>query len=274
MSSPSNQHSRITRLTRPLALALALAACAAAALCPTAQANLLPPAGPWPTPVAGASNPLAGTAYALNGANATSDAVLRAWFVLGHRHTTLSRPAGFTSLLEGSLRGYPAGRPIEGAELTVVIQDAANPTWQPIAFTRTDTHGYFRYRLPAGSSRRVAVLYWPAINAPAPVYSARLLNRTTTRVWLGAHTKGRSVTFVGKISDGPTPSPALIVAIQVRNELGAWVTAVLTHASAAGRFRTRYRFEPGVYAVRALVPEQTAWPYFAGTSNLRRIRPR
>ncbi len=272
MTSPSIQRSRISGIARLFALAIAVCA-AAATLSATAQASLLPPAGPWPAPVAGATNPLVGTAYAVNGANATSDAVLRVWFLPGHRHTTISRPAGFTSLLGGSLRGFPADKPINGAELTVVAQDASSPGWQLVAYTRTDTRGYFRYRLPAGPSRRVAVLYWPAVNAPAPVYSARVLEQTSTRVWLAAHTRGRTVTFVGKISDGPTPSPALIVAIQVRNELGAWVTAVLTHASGDGRFRARYRFQPGVYAVRAFVPEQTAWPYYAGTSNLRRIRP-
>ncbi len=243
-------------------------------LCVPAHASLLPPAGPWPAPVPASTNPLIGSPYAVNGANATSDAVLRVWFLLGRRQSTISRPAGFTALLEGSLQGLPADRPINGAELTIVVQDEASPAWHAIAYTRTDTRGYFHIRLPAGSSRRVAVLYWPAVNAPAPVYSARVLELTTTRVWIAAHTKGRTVTFVGKITGGgPLPSPGLIVAIQVHNELGAWVTAVLTHATGAGRFHARYRFEPGVYAVRALVPEQTAWPYYAGTSNLRRIQP-
>jgi hypothetical protein len=253
-----------------VALVLAAALCGPA----IATAALLPPAGPWPTSV-DASNPLIGTPYGLNGGYATSDASLRAWFALGHHHySTLSRPAGYTSLVEGTLHALPSGHPINGAELVVVAQTLAQPTWTTLTYAQADPHGRFRVRLPPSSSRRVAVLYWPSINSPAPVYSRRLLDRTTARVTLRAHVHGARVHFVGSVADAPSFSPCLLVALQVRNELGAWVTAAIAHARTRGVFGAAYTFQPGTYAVRAFVPEQAALPYFPGASPVHFVTAR
>ena len=253
--------------------AAALVALVAFAPAP-ARAALLPPTGPWPAPV-NAPNPLTGTPYALNGGYATSDADLRVWFELGHHHyLTLSRPTGYTALVEGTLRALPSGHPINGAELVIVAQTLAQPTWTAVAYARASTRGRFRVRLPPSTSRRVAVLYWPAITSAAPVYSRRLVNRTTARVRLRTHVHGALVRFAGTVASAPALSPGLLVAIQVRNELGAWVTAQLAHAHARGSFTSAYRFQPGAYAVRAFVPEQAGWPYFPGASAVRIIHAR
>ena len=135
-----------------------------------------------------------------------------------------------------------------------------------------------RDSLPAGYHRRVAVLYYPAIDAVAPVYSRRLLIRAKGRVDLAKpfHNR-RAYRFDGQVSAGvlPIPSTGLLIALQVRNRRGNYVTARLQRTTSSGRFRIRYTFATrSRLRVRVLVPAQTDWEIFAGTSHARYILPR
>jgi hypothetical protein len=75
------------------------------------------------------------------------------------------------------------------------------------------------------------------------------------------------------VSGAPVPSTGLLVALQVRNTRGHWVTARLGRTTGSGGFRIRYLFPPGRLTVRVLAPAQTGWSLFGGHSATRRIHP-
>lgn len=261
-------------------LASALAAGAAFAVTPAAAiAKLIPPPGPWPTTVTGATNPLAGTPFAFNGGQATPNADLRVWLPFhGHRLTSITRTVGQKIVVRGQLRNRDNHHSIAGATVTLVAQNNVYAAdWATVADVRTNRRGDFRAVLPPGYHRRAAVIYYPSIDAAAPVFSRRLLVRAKSRVDLARpFHNGRSYRFDGRVSAGALPAPAsgLLVALQVRNRSGNWVTARLRRTSASGRFRIRYRFPTrAALTVRVSVPSQTGWALYAGLSHTRAIRP-
>jgi hypothetical protein len=266
---------------------IALVAVVGAAVVPAspAGADLIPPPSAWPVPVTGATNPLAGTAFTFNGGQATANAKLQVWLPVGRDHRkAITRTIGRRTAVGGRLTNRDTRHAINGATVTLAAQVVYGGDWIAVAHVHTDRHGHFRAVLPPGHNRRVAVLYWPAVDSPGPVYSRRLLVRASSRVSLSTRTTGRSVLFRGRVSGdprspsggpaAPIPSGGLLVAIQVRNNRGNWVTARLTRTGNGGRFRVRYRFGSGAFSVRALAPAQTAWPLYGGHSSVRIIRPR
>jgi hypothetical protein len=261
---------------RGLRLTLALAAAGAALVLPAAAAAdaLLPPPGPWPTTVPDATSPLLGTPFALNGANASDNARLRAWLpVGGARRTAITRVIGGRSVVRGRLTNRDNGGPIRGAVVTLVAQNVYGDAWAKVADVRTGDLGQFRAVLPPGYTRRVAFLYWPTVHTLLPIPSRRLLVRTSSRVSLDTSTRGRVIRFRGKAGGFAVPSGGLRIAVQVRNSDG-WITLRLPRSSPSGRFRTSYRFRVRRrYAVRAMVPAQTDWPLFRGTSRVLMVRP-
>jgi len=283
---PVPDRHRSTRVQRTSMALLAAAATAAAVIpAPPAGANLIPPPTPWPVPVTGATNPLTGTAFPLNGGQATANAKLRVWLPVGRAHReAITRTIGGRTIVRGRLTNRDSRHSINGATVTLAAQVVYGGEWLAVAHTHTNRRGRFRAVLPPGHNRRVAVLYWPAADSPDPVYSRRLLVRASSRVFLTTRTTGRSVLFRGAVSGdprsptggpaAPIPSGGLLVAIQVRNNRGNWVTARLTRTGSGGRFRVRYRFGPGRFSVRARVPAQPAWPLYGGRSTTRSIRPR
>jgi hypothetical protein len=263
----------LTRRSSPARIGqtTALVCTAALAAAPAAAAGLIPPAGPWPAPVIGAANPLSGTPFVLNGVRATASARLRIWLVAGRRTpTAISRRAGDRTVVRGQLRNRDTPRAISGATLTLVAEDVYAAQWVAIGDVRTSRRGRFRAVLPATARHlRVAVIYYPAVTSTVPIYSRRLLVRTSARVWLAApHRERRTVRFHGRVSGRPAPAGGLLVALQVRNRFGRWVTARLVRTRPDGRYRFAYRFpRSGRLTVRVLVPgRQPGWPLYAGAS--------
>ena len=240
---------------------------------PAAAGAQLSPAGPWPAPISGATNPLVGTPFTVNGRNATATPRLRVWLPHGHsRRTVLTRQVGGRTVLRGRLAGaYDRG--IAGAILQVVHEVASAPGWSMLMLTQTAPNGRFRAILPAGPTRRVAVLYWPSSTSPAPILSRRVLIRAGSRVYLRARTaRRRTIRFAGHVSGAPIPPEGLLVAIQV-NAGRRWPTIRLVRTLSSGRFYSRYRFrDRRAYTVRATVPRQTGWPLYAGHSQRTRLR--
>lgn len=272
----------LTRRSSPprIAQLIALALASTAAIAPArAAAGLIPPVGPWPMPITGAANPLAGSPYVLNGSHATANAQLRSWLVVGGRaQTAITRRVGDRTVVGGELRNGDTRRAISDATLTLVAEDVYSGQWIAIGNLRTSQRGRFRGVLPVTARHlRVAVIYYPAVTSMLPIYSQRLLVRTSARVWLAtSHAKRRTVDFFGRVSGGPVPASGLLVALQVRNNLGRWVTARLVRTRADGRYQSRYRFPRcGRLTVRALVPgRQPGWPLYAGASAPVAIRLR
>jgi hypothetical protein len=260
-------------------LVLALASSATIAGRPTAAAGLIPAAGPWPAPIAGAANPLTGTPYALNGANAAPNAQLRVWLVVGGRtRTAITRRMGDRAVVRGELRHRDAHRAISGAALTLVAEDVYLGQWVAVGNLRTSRRGRFHALLPETARHlRVAVIYYPAVTSPLPLFSRRLLIRTGSRVWLAKpHGERRAIRFHGRVSGGSVPASGLLVALQVRNSFGRWVTARLVRTRPDGRYRVGYRFpRGGRLMVRVLAPgRQPDWLLYAGASAPTRIRVR
>jgi hypothetical protein len=262
---------------RLVAAAGLLSAVVLAALTPAvAGAGLIPPPGPWPAAVSDVTNPLAGTAVVSNGTYATANASLRVRLADGdQQRTTVTRTIGRPTAVVGRLRSRDTSHSIGGAIVTLVMQNVYHDEWSVVTVTRTDRKGRFRVILPPGFHRRVAVLYYPDVNAAVPVYSRRLLVRASSRVWLAQPTRRkRTYRFNGTVSGAPVPPSGLLVALQVLNRSGHWITARLTNTRPDGRFHFRYRFQPGRLTLRVLAPSQTAWLLYGGHSHTRTIRPR
>jgi len=257
------------------ALALALVAVVPAPV----SAGLIPPAGTWPTDVTGAANPLIGTPFVFNGAHATANAELRVWLPSrGRRVSVLTRTVGFPTRIAGRLRNRDTRRSIVGATVTIAQQDVYRPEWTAIGNLQTDRRGYFRGSISPGYHRRIAVLYYPAVSSPSPVFSRRLLLRAKSRVALARpFHKRRSYRFDGQVTalNAPPPSSGLLIALQVRNRNGHWITARLRRTTPNGRFLIRYKFpSAGALRVRVFVPAQSGWPFYSGASGVRVVRPR
>ena len=165
------------------------------------------PPGPWPTDIVGAANPLAGTPFLINGANATGNADLRIWLPAGRRRlTTLTTTATKNVVVEGRLASRDNRGAIVGATVTVVTQNVHAPEWTPVINLVTDAQGRFAARVGAGYHRRFAVIYYPAVTSVSPLYSRRVLVRTRSSVKLARpYHKGRSYRFDGSVSAGFFP---------------------------------------------------------------------
>jgi hypothetical protein len=261
------RHPRVLRIAPAIALGWVVAIAAALA----AAASLIPPIGPWPAPVTGVANPLAGTPYVLNGAQATANARLRIWLpASGRARVAITRPVGERTVVRGDLRNRDTRRAISGATLTLVAGDVYADQWVALGNVQTSRRGRFRAVLPVTARHlRVAVVYYPAVTSTVPVYSRRVLVRSSASVWLGRpHRARRTVRFHGRVGGGPVPAGGLLVALQVRNSFGRWVTARLTRTRSDGRYRLAYRFpRSSRLIVRVRVPGgQPGWALFAGAS--------
>lgn len=262
-----------------VAAAAALSTAALASLPASARAGLIPAPGPWPTNVAGATNPLTGTPFTFNGGHATANAELRVWLPAGrHRRTAITRTVGQNTTIRGRLRNRDDRHSISGATLIVAVQNVYSPAdWTAVTTVRTNRRGQFRAILAPGYHRRAALLYYPSVSTRSPIFSRRVLIRARSRVLLSRpFHNGRAYRFDGQVSGGIVPIPAtgLLVALQVRNRAGHWVSARLQRTTASGRFRIRYTFRTRARLnIRIAAPSQGAWALYAGYSAIRTIRP-
>jgi hypothetical protein len=245
-----------------------------------ASAALIPPPGPWPTDIAGATNPLAGTPSPFNGAGAGANADLDVWFRSGHqRRNSLTVTVGRDLIVRGHLSNRDTRHSIAGATVTLAAQNVYAPEWTLLTNLVTDRKGNFAAQVGPGYHRRLAAIYYPEANTASPVFSRRLLVRANSRVTLARpFHRRRAYRFDGQVSGGdylPVPTSGLLIALQVRNRTGNWITARIAKTTVSGRFRIRYTFPTAArLTVRVLVPAQNGWALYAGHSPDRRIHPR
>lgn len=232
---------------------------------------------PWPGPVEGGANMLAGTPFAVNGAPAALDARLAVWLDRGGlRATVVTRRIGSRQLLQGRLINPQGNRAIRGALVTVAREIVDRPGWKVLRTVQTSRRGGFGVTLPPGPTRRFGAFYYATAVNPVPIYSRRVQVRSSSRVSIRAQRRRRGlVVFRGRVSGARVPSGGLLVAIQVNNR-GTWPAVRLARAGADGRFTARYRFavRRRGFSVRARVPRQTGWRLLAGTSRTLRVQPR
>jgi hypothetical protein len=167
-------------------------------------------------------------------------------------------------------------RGVDGRPVTVVVRGAAGIGGAPERRrVLTDHGGHFDLRLPAGTSRRVAVSFHGGGVAAAPRRSLAL--RVRAAVSLAAEPTeldtGESVRLHGHVVLGPArvSRRGKLVAIQyLERATGRWRPALVVRTDAKGRFDTKYRFRyvTGLAEIRlrATAPAEGGWPFARGSS--------
>lgn len=233
--------------------------------------------GPWPAPVEGDANPLWGTPQQFNGFGATADAGIRIWIpVDGKRRKVVTRTIGARQRISGRLANKFTDTPIAGAWVTFARELNDRNGWKAVTRAQTDKKGRFSARMPGGPTRRFAVVYWPAIGSPAPVYSRRVQVRSAPKIWFTAKSRSRGlVAFKGRVHGAAVPNGGLLVAVQVANREN-WTTVRLIRTDNAGRYAVRYRFavRGRRFTTRLHVPRQAGWRLHTGDSRVVRVRSR
>ncbi len=142
---------------------------------------------------------------------------------------------------------------------------------------QTGPHGGFRLRLPAGTSRRIAVVFrgdaWLDAAGRSPL-TLRVRSGVELQAAPRALPTGATVRFSGLIHSlgAPLPRRGKLVAIQYYESAAKrWRPVLVTRSDHAGRFRAAYRFRyiSGSAKVRlraAVLPEER-WPYAPGSSR-------
>jgi hypothetical protein len=171
-----------------------------------------------------------------------------------------------------------AGAPgLAGRRVRVTIRPARGARGGTVVRrVTTDRRGRFELRLPAGSSRHVAVRFGggggfaPSSTGPLDlrVRAAVSLTATPTRL-----RTGDVVDLRGLVRSGPARIPARgkLVAIQyLERASGEWSPALVDRTDARGRFDIHYRFRYITGAarirLRATALPEAGWPYAAGSS--------
>jgi hypothetical protein len=169
------------------------------------------------------------------------------------------------------------GGGVGGRPVTVVVRAAAGIGGAPERRrVLADHDGHFSLRLPAGTSRRVAVSFHGGGGlAAAPRRSLAL--RVRAAVSLAAEPAeldtGESVRLHGHVLLGPArvSRRGKLVAIQyLERATGRWRPALVVRTDAKGRFDTKYRFRyvTGLAEIRlrATAPAEGGWPFARGSS--------
>jgi hypothetical protein len=168
-------------------------------------------------------------------------------------------------------------RGVDGRPVTVVVRAAAGIGGAPERRRVVTEHdGRFELRLPAGTSRRVAVSFHGG-GGLAPATRRSLALRVRAAVSLAAEPTeldtGESVRLHGRVLLGPAQVShrGKIVAIQyLERATGRWRPALVVRTDAKGGFDTRYRFRyvTGLAEIRlrATAPAEGGWPFARGSS--------
>ncbi|WP_259312648.1 hypothetical protein [Capillimicrobium parvum] len=168
----------------------------------------------------------------------------------------------------------PDGAPIAGATVDVVaVSDRDGARAATRAAARTDATGQFVYDAPAGLSGAIAFSYRMHLDSADEAARYEVRVRMTAGVRLSVDPtrtlNKHAVTFTGRILGSP-PRHRKVVELQARSE-GRWVTFATARSDGTGRYRYRYRFERTfsrqTYGFRAVVRNETGWPFLTGFSN-------
>jgi len=195
----------------------------------------------------------------------------------GRLRSELTVPFGVAATLRGRLVDAD-GAGLAGRVLRVLARPSRGSLGKRrVARVRSGRHGGFRLRLPAGTSRRIAVSFRgddrldPARRRPLRL---RVRGGIDLRAAPTALRTGEVLRFRGRVrAPGATiPRRGKLVAIQYYESAARrWRPVVLTRSDHAGRFRARYRFRyvsgSARIRLRALALAEERWPYAPGASR-------
>jgi hypothetical protein len=195
----------------------------------------------------------------------------------GRTGTELTVPFRASAMLSGRLVDAD-GAGLASRTLRVV----SRPSRGALIDTRVDTvatgsHGGFRLRLGAGTSRRIAVAF-PGEERLGSASRRPMTLRVRGGVELEAAPTtlrtGEAVRFSGRVHSfsAPLPRRGKLVAIQYfETAAKRWRPVLVTRTDHSGRFHAGYRFRyvSGVARIRlrAVVLSEERWPYAPGAST-------
>jgi hypothetical protein len=195
----------------------------------------------------------------------------------GGSGTELTVPFGTATTLTGRLLDAD-GAGLGGRPLRVVSRPSRGALGRAKLDTvQTGSHGGFQLRLPAGTSRRIAVAFGgdtrldPAERSPLTL---RVRSGVELHVAPRQLRTGAAVHFSGRVRSlgAPLPRRGKLVAIQYYESAAErWRPVLVTRSDHAGRFHAAYRFRyiSGSASIRlraAVLPEER-WPYAPGASG-------
>ena len=169
-----------------------------------------------------------------------------------------------------------AGDPIRGATICVKTQTlGVEPQAVPVATVKTDAAGNYSYTVPAGPDREIFVGY--RHDASQLARAVRYYSHAgPTLLATPRHLRnGQRVRFGGQV---PGPNGGGRVVVLQANAPGSrqWITFRKATTNAQGEFTSAYRFtsttRPTTYRFRALVPNQSGYPWVEGTSRPVKVR--
>ncbi len=198
--------------------------------------------------------------------------------------TTVTVPYGAAAVLRGRLLDTD-GAGLAGRRIRVVARPSRGALAPATsAAVETGPHGGFRLDLPAGPSRRIAVVFAGeerldgALRAPL---SLRVRSGVVFHAAPTALRTGQTVKLWGRIraQGAPLPRRGKLVAVQyLEAATGRWRPVLVTRSDHSGHFRTRYRFRyitgSASIRLRAVALSEERWPYVPGASRSVLVRVR
>jgi hypothetical protein len=191
--------------------------------------------------------------------------------------SALTVPFGTPAQLSGRLTSG-GGVGLAGRSVRVLVRPSHGALAPPtVVHLRTGKAGGFSLRLPAGTSRRIAVTF-AGNEALAPAGHRSLDLRVRSGATLAVAPRhlstGDSVHLSGRVRNraAPIPRRGKLVAIQyLESDSGRWRPALVIRTDHAGRFHARYRFRyvsgTARIRLRATALAEERWPYAPGSST-------
>jgi hypothetical protein len=197
------------------------------------------------------------------------------------RGSSVTVPFGARAVLSGRLLDAE-GAGLAGRRLKVAIRPSRGALSNGRAlYLETGSHGGFRLELPAGTSRRIAIVF-PGDRAldrarRAPL-SLRVRGGVVFHATPSSLATGERLVLWGRVraQGAPLPRRGKLVAVQyLEEETGAWRPVLVTRSDHSGHFRARYRFryvsDHARIRLRAVALAEERWPYVPGASRSRTV---
>ncbi|HST40530.1 MAG TPA: hypothetical protein VLK58_13535 [Conexibacter sp.] len=191
--------------------------------------------------------------------------------------TVVTRAYGGRLQVSGRLVS-PLGVPSVGARVCLLgREDRPDAPLREFAVVVTDANGGFSAPVPAGPSRQLLAVHRVPGGAAVASMRVRVRAAVSLRPSRRRLRNGGTVVLRGRLRHGPLPDRGVLVELQAKRGR-KWQTFGTTRTRTGGRYELRYRFTrtTGVqrYAMRALVPDQSAYPYVRGVSRPIALRVR
>jgi hypothetical protein len=189
------------------------------------------------------------------------------------RRSVVRVRAGRDAIITGRLRDAN-GDVIRNATLRVFVRDRHRSNYRQAKVIRTKTNGRFRVRVRASTSRRIRISYCASGGGALRQLRLQAAASSTISARPTALRNGQSMLLSGRLMGGHVPSAGKLVEIQAffRRQ---WRTISSVRSNARGEWRFRYRFDGTVgrvaYRFRALLPEESGYPYVTGASPTARV---